>query len=91
MGDLPNVLDALRDGMLELLDEDLQTDDPDLADARSLLERARAQSRRLALRSAHSVRCRGHGFCAAAQGHVIAGRACAAPKSAPLRAPPNEP
>lgn len=35
------------DGMLELLDEDLGSGDPDLADARSLLTRARAQSRRL--------------------------------------------
>ncbi len=35
------------EGMLELLDEDLQELSPDLADARSLLERARAQSRRL--------------------------------------------
>jgi signal transduction histidine kinase len=39
---------ASLDGMLELLDDDLQTGDPDLADARSLLERARTQSRRLA-------------------------------------------
>jgi signal transduction histidine kinase len=36
------------EGMLELLDEDLRAGDPDLADARSLLARARAQSRRLA-------------------------------------------
>ncbi|HTX46745.1 MAG TPA: HAMP domain-containing sensor histidine kinase [Solirubrobacteraceae bacterium] len=35
------------DGMLELLDDDLQGSDPDLEDARSLLERARVQSRRL--------------------------------------------
>jgi signal transduction histidine kinase len=35
------------DGMLELLDEDLRSGQPDLEDARSLLERARAQSRRL--------------------------------------------
>jgi signal transduction histidine kinase len=35
------------DGMLELLDDDLRSGDPDLADARQLLERARAQSRRL--------------------------------------------
>jgi signal transduction histidine kinase len=35
------------DGMLELLDEDLHEDHPDLEDAWSLLERARAQSRRL--------------------------------------------
>jgi signal transduction histidine kinase len=35
------------DGMLELLHEDLQDDDLDLADARELLDRARAQSRRL--------------------------------------------
>jgi signal transduction histidine kinase len=35
------------DGMLELLDDDLRYDEPDLEDARSLLERARAQSRRL--------------------------------------------
>ncbi|HWC87025.1 MAG TPA: HAMP domain-containing sensor histidine kinase [Solirubrobacteraceae bacterium] len=34
-------------GMLELLDDDLQGPNPDLADARSLLARARAQSRRL--------------------------------------------
>ena len=34
--------------MLELLDDDLRSGDPDLADARSLLERARTQSRRLA-------------------------------------------
>lgn len=35
------------DGMLELLDDDLRYADPDLEDARSLLARARAQSRRL--------------------------------------------
>jgi signal transduction histidine kinase len=35
------------DGMLELLDDDLRGADPDLEDARSLLERARVQSRRL--------------------------------------------
>jgi signal transduction histidine kinase len=35
------------EGMLELLDDDLQSGNPDLDDARSLLERARAQSRRL--------------------------------------------
>ena len=35
------------DGMLELLDEDLHDAEPDLADARDLLDRARAQSRRL--------------------------------------------
>ena len=35
------------DGMLELLDDDLRGGEPDLEDARSLLERARAQSRRL--------------------------------------------
>jgi signal transduction histidine kinase len=39
---------ASLDGMLELLDDDLGSGDPDLADARSLLERARTQSRRLA-------------------------------------------
>jgi signal transduction histidine kinase len=38
---------ASLDGMLELLDEDLRSGDPDLADAQSLLERARTQSRRL--------------------------------------------
>jgi signal transduction histidine kinase len=38
---------ASLDGMLELLDEDLCSGAPDLEDARSLLERARAQSRRL--------------------------------------------
>ena len=35
------------DGMLELLDDDLHEGEPDLEDARSLLDRARAQSRRL--------------------------------------------
>lgn len=35
------------DGMLELLDEDLSSSRPDLDDARDLLGRARAQSRRL--------------------------------------------
>ncbi|MGI8864626.1 MAG: HAMP domain-containing sensor histidine kinase [Solirubrobacteraceae bacterium] len=35
------------DGMLELLDDDLRTGAPDIEDARSLLDRARAQSRRL--------------------------------------------
>jgi signal transduction histidine kinase len=35
------------DGMLELLDDDLRYEDPDLEDARALLDRARAQSRRL--------------------------------------------
>jgi signal transduction histidine kinase len=35
------------EGMLELLDDDLRSGDPDLDDARSLLERARVQSRRL--------------------------------------------
>ncbi len=39
---------ASLDGMLELLHDDLGDSDPDLADARSLLERARTQSRRLA-------------------------------------------
>jgi len=39
---------ASLDGMLELLDEDLESGEPDLEDARSLLARARAQSRRLA-------------------------------------------
>ncbi len=39
---------ASLDGMLELLHEDLGDSEPDLADARSLLERARSQSRRLA-------------------------------------------
>ncbi|MEA2210309.1 MAG: hypothetical protein QOF83_257 [Solirubrobacteraceae bacterium] len=35
------------DGMLELLDDDLRYEQPDLEDARALLLRARAQSRRL--------------------------------------------
>jgi signal transduction histidine kinase len=35
------------DGMLELLGDDLRDDPPDVQDARDLLERARAQSRRL--------------------------------------------
>ena len=35
------------DGMLELLHDDLRCAEPDLEDARALLERARAQSRRL--------------------------------------------
>lgn len=35
------------DGMLELLDDDLRYEEPDLQDARALLGRARAQSRRL--------------------------------------------
>jgi signal transduction histidine kinase len=35
------------DGMLELLGDDLLEEEPDLEDARALLERARAQSRRL--------------------------------------------
>jgi signal transduction histidine kinase len=35
------------DGMLELLDDDLRDPEPDVQDARALLERARAQSRRL--------------------------------------------
>jgi signal transduction histidine kinase len=35
------------DGMLELLSEDLRDDQPDLEDARALVERAHAQSRRL--------------------------------------------
>jgi signal transduction histidine kinase len=38
---------ASLDGMLELLDDDLRSGDPDLGDARSLLDRARSQSRRL--------------------------------------------
>jgi len=38
---------ASLDGMLELLDDDLGSGHPDLEDARSLLERARSQSRRL--------------------------------------------
>jgi signal transduction histidine kinase len=36
------------DGMLELLDDDLRDEHPDLNDAQALLARARAQSRRLA-------------------------------------------
>jgi signal transduction histidine kinase len=39
---------ASLDGMLELLHDDLESGALDLADARSLLERARTQSRRLA-------------------------------------------
>jgi signal transduction histidine kinase len=39
---------ASLDGMLELLHDDLRHGDPDLDEARTLLERARAQSRRLA-------------------------------------------
>jgi signal transduction histidine kinase len=35
------------EGMLELLEDDLRDDEPDLTDARALLGRARAQSRRL--------------------------------------------
>ena len=38
---------ASLDGLLELLDEDLQSGHPDLDDARALLARSRAQSRRL--------------------------------------------
>jgi signal transduction histidine kinase len=38
---------ATLDGMLELLHEDLRSGTPDLEDAEALLERARAQSRRL--------------------------------------------
>ena len=38
---------ASLDGMLELLDDDLGSGDVDIDDARSLLDRARAQSRRL--------------------------------------------
>jgi signal transduction histidine kinase len=38
---------ASLDGMLELLDDDLRSGEPDLDDARELLERARGQSRRL--------------------------------------------
>jgi signal transduction histidine kinase len=38
---------ASLDGMLELLDDDLREPEPDIHDARELLERARAQSRRL--------------------------------------------
>jgi signal transduction histidine kinase len=39
---------ASLDGMLELLHDDLREGDPDLQEARRLLERARVQSRRLA-------------------------------------------
>jgi signal transduction histidine kinase len=39
---------ASLDGMLELLDDDLRAGEPDISDARKLLERARAQSHRLA-------------------------------------------
>jgi signal transduction histidine kinase len=39
---------ASLDGMLELLDDDLRAGEPDIVDARLLLERARSQSRRLA-------------------------------------------
>jgi signal transduction histidine kinase len=38
---------ASLDGMLELLDDDLRYGEPDLEDARALLDRARVQSRRL--------------------------------------------
>jgi signal transduction histidine kinase len=38
---------ATLDGMLELLDEDLNSSNPDLPDAQDLLDRARAQSKRL--------------------------------------------
>jgi signal transduction histidine kinase len=38
---------ATLDGMLELLDEDLRSGDPDLQDAQEMIERARAQSKRL--------------------------------------------
>ena len=38
---------ASLDGMLELLDDDLGSGNPDIDDARSLLERARTQTRRL--------------------------------------------
>jgi signal transduction histidine kinase len=38
---------ASLDGMLELLGEDLHDEQPDMSDARALLDRARAQSRRL--------------------------------------------
>src|SRR5207248_7448368 len=38
---------ATLDGLLELLHEDLKSGTPDLEDAQSLLERARAQSKRL--------------------------------------------
>jgi signal transduction histidine kinase len=39
---------ASLDGMLELLDDDLRAGEPDIVDARLLLDRARSQSRRLA-------------------------------------------
>lgn len=39
---------ASLDGMLELLDDDLRAGEPDIEEARALLERARVQSRRLA-------------------------------------------
>ena len=39
---------ASLDGMLELLDDDLRAGEPDIDDAKLLLERARSQSRRLA-------------------------------------------
>lgn len=39
---------ASLDGMLELLDDDLRAGEPDIDEARALLERARVQSRRLA-------------------------------------------
>jgi signal transduction histidine kinase len=39
---------ASLDGMLELLEDDLRAGEPDIEDARRLLERARAQSHRLA-------------------------------------------
>jgi signal transduction histidine kinase len=39
---------ASLDGMLELLNDDLREGEPDLEEARTLLERARVQSRRLA-------------------------------------------
>jgi signal transduction histidine kinase len=39
---------ASLDGMLELLDDDLQAGEPDVDEARALLQRARVQSRRLA-------------------------------------------
>ena len=38
---------ATLDGMLEMLDEDLRSGEPDLQDAQDLLERARTQSKRL--------------------------------------------
>jgi len=38
---------ASLDGMLELVDDDLRSGEPDIEDALALLERARAQSRRL--------------------------------------------